>query len=215
MTHERHRLAITAVLAAAVVLTGCQGGSDTDSLSLSSLTKTADAVPDDGTDSCPLPYDISEAAKTAGTDGTAGLGPAQAEDAPIATVEGGKRAEPGDPLAVNSGVLISCTFHIGQDDVQVHTVATRERHAIYPLAPVVSSLASLSGNDATGYVEKAADAETGKVVSTDSGNVASVRLKLDGEGDAALLVGAGKDGHTSLSPEQVGNLAQVLAEQIQ
>ncbi|CAL9594504.1 hypothetical protein [Streptomyces sp. enrichment culture] len=215
MTHRHRRFVISAALITAVLVTGCQGGSDTDPLSLSGLTETADAVPDDGTDSCPLPYDIDRAAEEAGTDGTAGPGPVQNADVPVATAEGGKRAEPGDPLAVNPGVLVSCTFHIGQDDVQVHTVAAQKRHAVYPLAPVVSSLASLTGGEATGYLEKAGAAEAGKVVVTDGGSVASVRLELDGEGDAALLVGAGEKGHTSLTSKQVGALAQALAAQVQ
>ncbi|MER7056715.1 hypothetical protein [Streptomyces sp. NPDC000351] len=40
-------------------------------------------------------------------------------------------------------------------------------------------------------MDKVAQAEAGEVCITDSGDVASVRLKLDGEGHAALLVGTG------------------------
>ncbi|MEU3281927.1 hypothetical protein [Streptomyces antibioticus] len=215
MTHPRLRLAIAAALATAGLTTGCQSDSGAVPLSLSGLTETADGVPEKGTDTCPLPYDMVEAAKAVGLDADAGPGPVRDDDEPVATAEGGKRAKAGEALAVNPGVLVSCTFHIGQDDVQVHTVATREPHAVYALAPVVSSLASVSTKDAISYVQKAGAAEDGKVVVTDSGNVAAVHLKLDGDGDAALLVGAGEAGTASLDRKQLGDLTEALAEQVQ
>lgn len=99
--------------------------------------------------------------------------------------------------------------------MNVHTVATRKRHAIYQLTPVVSSLAAVSASDAVSYVEKAGAAEVGEVVITDSGNVAAVRLKLDGDGDAALLVGAGHAGTASLDRKQISDLTEALVEQVQ
>jgi hypothetical protein len=173
-------------------------------------------MPDDGASACPLPYDIAEAVKAAGLEGEAGPGPVQDDgDTPVATGEGGKRAEPGEPLAENPGALVSCTFHIGQDDVRVHTIATRKPNAIAPLAPVISSLAGSSADDAIGYIDKATAAEAGEVITTTSGNVTSVRLELDGDGDAALLVGAGEAGDTSLSRKQAGDLTEELASQVQ
>ncbi|MEU3733559.1 hypothetical protein AB0E81_29795 [Streptomyces sp. NPDC033538] len=215
MTHPRHRFAIAAALTAAALVTGCQGESSTESLSLKSLTETADGVPDDGASTCPLPYDMAEAAKTAGLEPDTGPGPVQDGDEPFATAEGGKRAAAGDPLAENPGALVSCTFHIREEDVQVHTLATRGPSGIAPLAPVVSSLAAADNDDLVSYVDKVAQAEVGEVVITDSGNVASVRLKLDGEGDAALLVGTREAGHTSLTREQVDDLTAALADQVQ
>ncbi|MCX5522484.1 hypothetical protein OG342_06340 [Streptomyces bobili] len=219
MTHTRRRLAIAATLTAAALMTSCQSdsdsGSDAGPLSLSGLTKTADSVPEDGADTCPLPYDIAEAAKTADLDTEAGLGPVENRDEPVATAEGGKRAESGDPLADNPGALISCTFHIGQDDVQVHTIATRKPSAIAPLAPVVPPLTGASVDDAISYVNATAKAEIGEVAVTESGNLATVRLKLDGDGDAALMIGVGEAGSASLTPKQVGALAETLARQVQ
>ncbi|MFC8103219.1 hypothetical protein ACH4MG_31395 [Streptomyces sp. NPDC017454] len=191
------------------------GREQPESLSLKSLTETADGVPDDGASTCPLPYDMAEAAKTAGLEPDSGPGPVQDGDEPVATAEGGKRAAAGDPLAENPGALVSCTFHVGEEDVQVHTLATREPSGIAPLAPVVSSLAAADNDDLVSYVDKVAQTEVGEVVITDSGNVASVRLKLDGEGHAALLVGTGRTGRTSLTSEQVGDLTSALADQVQ
>ena len=216
MTHGRHRLLIAAVLAAALV-TGCQGGTEGGSapLSLDGLTETADGVPDNGASTCPLPYDVAEAAAATGLDEAAGPGPVQDDGDPVATAEGGKRAESGEPLAENPGVLVSCTFHIGKDDVQVHTVATRKPQAIAPLAPVVQSLAGASIDDLSRYMERAGDAKAGDVVVTDSGNVAAVRLKLDGDGDAYLLVGLGDAGAGAPARNQkVADLAGALASQV-
>ncbi|MBL3670681.1 hypothetical protein JL475_32885 [Streptomyces sp. M2CJ-2] len=216
MTHSRHRSAIAAALTAAALVTGCQSNSGMAPLSLSGLTETADGMPDDGASTCPLPYDMVKAAESAGLDGKTGLGPVKKDGGtPVATAEGGKRAKAGDPLAENPGVLVSCTFHIGQDDVQVHTVATRKPNAIVPLAPVVASLTNSSSDDLVSYVNEAAEAKTGEMMVADSGNVAAVRLKLDGDGDAAVLVGAGEAGTTSLSRKQVGDLTEALADQVQ
>ncbi|WP_318210794.1 MULTISPECIES: hypothetical protein [unclassified Streptomyces] len=218
MTHGRHRPLIAAALAAATLVTGCQSdaGGGAAPLSLSGLTKTADGMPDDGADTCPLPYDVAEAAKAAGLDGAAGAGPVQDGGDPVATAEGGKRAKPGEPLAENPGALVSCTFHIGKDDVQVHTVATRTPQAIAPLAPVIQMMSGSSVDELVGYTKKAGDAKAGDAVVTDSGNVAAVRLKPDGDGDAFLLVGLGEAGAASPDREQqVGDLAKALAGQVQ
>ncbi|MBT3154897.1 hypothetical protein HTV45_29185 [Streptomyces sp. CHD11] len=215
MTHVRHRQLIAATLTAVALVAGCQNGSETSPLSLKGLTETADGVPDDGASTCPLPYDIAEAAKTSGLDGRTGLGPVEDDDTPVATGEGGERAEPGEPLAENPGALVSCTFHIGQDDVHVHTIATRKPNAINYLAPVISPLTGTSIDESLAYISQAADAEAGEVDITSSGSVASVRLELDGQGDAALLVGAGQSGDTSLSRKQLENLTKELAGQVQ
>ncbi|MCM2394317.1 hypothetical protein [Streptomyces albipurpureus] len=74
----------------------------------------------------------------------------------------------------------------------MHTVATRKPSAIAPLVPVVQTLSGSSVDELAGYIEKAGAAKTGDAVVTDSGNVAAVRLKLDGDGDAYLLVGLGE-----------------------
>lgn len=213
MTHRRYALTIAAVTAAAL-LAGCQSGGAT-SLSLSGLTRTADGLQPDGAAKCPLRYDIAKAAKAAGVDTAAGPGSVTGADGPVATGEGGKRAKPGDPLAENPGALVSCTFHIGQEDVEVHTIATHKPQASAPLAPVVQHLAGMSTDDLIAYMKKAGGAEHGEPVLTGSGNAATVRLKLDGEGDAVLLVGVGEAGRSSLDRARVGDLAKALAGQVQ
>ncbi|MBQ0830943.1 hypothetical protein [Streptomyces tagetis] len=218
MRHPRHRptpaAAVLTAVAAAVLLTGCQGGGGAAPLTLKGLTETADKVPDGGTDTCPLPYDLAAAAKEAGVDATTGPGSVRDTDEPAATGEGGTRAKPGEPLAENPGALVSCTFHLGDEDIRVHTLATRDPSGVAPLAPVIVSLTASSVDDQTGYIEKVAAADPGEVLVTDSGNVAAVRLEPDGEGYAALLVGAGEAGRTSLDRDAIGDLTEALARQV-
>lgn len=216
MTPTRHRPLVAAALTAATLVVGCQsdGGGGMAPLSLSRLTGTADDMPAKGSDTCPLPYDMAKAAKTAGLDAPSGPGPVRGDDDPVATAEGGERAEPGEPLAENPGALVSCVFHVGRDDVQVHTIATRERHAIAPLAPLIQTLSGVSTDDLISYVKKAGDARAGDVTGAGSGNVAAVRLGLDGDADAFLLVGAGENGTASLDRKQVAGLTEALAAQV-
>ncbi len=215
MRHPRRRLTpAAAVLTAAVLLTGCQGGGGTAPLSLKGLTETADGIPDGGADSCPLPYDLAAAAKEAGVDAAAGPGSARDKDEPAATGEGGKRAKPGETLAENPGALVSCVFHLGDEDVRVHTLATRDPSGVAPLAPVIVSLTASSVDDQLGYLDEVAASDPGEVLVTDSGNVAAVRLEPDGEGHAALLVGAGEAGRTSLDRDTLGDLTEALARQV-
>ncbi|MEF9883504.1 hypothetical protein [Streptomyces sp. P9-A4] len=218
--HLRQGLLIAAALTTAALVTGCQSDTDTGSgaaapLSLGGLTGTADKMPDGGASSCPLPYDMAAAAKAAGLEGAVGPGPVKADGDPVATAEGGKRAKPGEPLAENPGVLVSCTFHIGKDDVEVHTVATGKPQALAPLAPVIQRLSGSSVDELVAYLKEAGEAEAGKAVVTGSGKVAAVRLKLDGDGDASLLVGLGEAGAGSPDrTKQAGDLAGALAAQL-
>ncbi|MFJ4775371.1 hypothetical protein [Streptomyces sp. NPDC088762] len=213
MTHRRYGLTIAAVTAAAL-LAGCQSGGASP-LSLDGLTKTVDGMPPRGADSCPLPYDLTKAAKTAGVDAPTGPGPVKDTGEPLATGDGGKNAPPGSPLAENPGALVSCTFHIGQEDLEVRTVVTRNPSAGNQLAPLTQQLAGMSLDDLTAYMKQVGEAETGEPVVTGSGNVAGVRLKPDGDGDAYLLVSVGEDGRTSLGRAKVESLASALADQVQ
>ncbi|MFJ9078730.1 hypothetical protein ACIRO3_26335 [Streptomyces sp. NPDC102278] len=199
--------------AAVALLAGCESGS-APALSLAGLTKTADAIPSEGQDTCPLAYDITKAAKAAGAEGASAPGSVKEPGEAVATAEGGKRAEADTPLAQNPGALVSCVFHIGQEEVVVHTAATRRPQAVAPLAPIVGQLAGSSTKDLIAYINRMAKAKTGEPVVTESGNVVSVRLKLDGEGDAVMVVGAGDARHPALDRERIAALATSLADQV-
>lgn len=97
----------------------------------------------------------------------------------------------------------------------VHTVATREPQAGAQLAAIVQYLAGISTADLIAYVKQTGEAKAGEPVLTGSGNVATVRLKPDGDGDAALVIGVGENGHASLERARVGDMAEALADQVQ
>jgi hypothetical protein len=211
---HRYGIAVVAVAVAGVFLTGCQGG-EAGRLSVGGLTEIADDMDPDGADKCPLSYDLEKAAESAGLKGATGSGTGKGGDdsEPAATAEGGKKAQPGSPLATNPGALVSCTFHVGEENVQVHTVGAEKPQALSVLVPLIQSETGMSVADLSAYFDEVAKSDRGVPVLTKSGNVASVRLHLDGEGDAALLVSVGADGKTSMNQQQVTELARTLGSQ--
>ncbi|MBX9395731.1 hypothetical protein K4749_19535 [Streptomyces sp. TRM72054] len=57
---------------------------------------------------------------------------------------------------MNPGAVVSCTFHVGEETVQVHTLTTREPNGIALLASAVSALAAVTIEKLTSYVDKVA-----------------------------------------------------------
>ncbi|WP_328618890.1 hypothetical protein [Streptomyces sp. NBC_00354] len=215
----RYGLAIAVAAAAgAALLTACGGDSGSKPLSLSGLTETADGIPDAGQDTCPLPYDIAKAAKAAGLNGEAGPGRAKAADGPaVATGEGGKRTKPDSPFGRNPGALVTCLFHIGEEDVEVHTVATGKPLALSPVTPVVQRYAAVEVGPLGNYMHQATSTKPGGApVTTVNGNASSVHLELDGDGDAYLLVGIGapETGSPARDGQRTTALAKALAGQL-
>ncbi|MFI5640389.1 hypothetical protein ACIA8H_23685 [Streptomyces goshikiensis] len=200
-----------AAAVAALLLSGCSGGGD--ALSLGSLQEEAARIGGDGAADCPLAYDLAAAAKTAGVSLEAGPGDAQGEE-PAVTAEDGREAPEGSAWAANPGALVTCTFRLGQEDVELHTVATGKVQALAVLAPVVQRAAGISVDDLGTFLKEAAAAKKGVPVVARSGNVAAARLRLDGSGDASLLLTVGDSGKSGLSAEQVGALAKALARQL-
>ncbi|MFG2713917.1 hypothetical protein ACGFX2_25655 [Streptomyces goshikiensis] len=207
------RCAAPAVAAAvaALLLSGCSGGGD--ALSLGSLQEEAAKIGGDGAADCPLSYDLAEAAKTAGVSLEAGPGNTQGEQ-PAVTAEDGREAPEGSPWAANPGALVTCTFHLGQEDVELHTVATEKARALSVLAPVVQRAAGIGVDELGTFLKDAGAAKKGVPVVAKSGNVAAARLGLDGSGDATLLLTVGDSGKSGLGAEQVGALAKALAGQL-
>ncbi|MFJ9683879.1 hypothetical protein ACIRP2_38650 [Streptomyces sp. NPDC101194] len=184
-------------------------------VSVDGLTKAADRVGPDGADRCPLPYDMKKAADAVGLSGRVGTRAASEgdTDAPVATAENERMARPGEGLADNPGALVSCAFHIGDEAVEVHTIATRKPRAESPLAPVIMSAGRLSLDGLTAYLKRTAASAPGEPVVTDSGACAVVRVKPVGAGDAALLVTAGDGGRTGLTAQQMTALTRALYAQ--
>ncbi|MFJ6611790.1 hypothetical protein ACIQPT_16115 [Streptomyces sp. NPDC091289] len=224
---ERTRLrrgGTLSVLLAAALLTGCQqDGSDDASgaaadgtVSVSALRAATDEVGPDGADKCPLPYDISEAAKKAGLSGKAGVGaaPGEESDDPAVTAESKWAVDGPAGFANHPGALVSCRFHVGGETVEVHTVATESRSAETVLMPVMMAAGKLSLDDSTSYLERTTSAAPGEAVATENGGCVTVRVDPADDGDASLVVTAGEGDSAGPGREKLTGLALALHAQL-
>ncbi|MCI4040663.1 hypothetical protein [Streptomyces sp. TRM75563] len=212
------------VLLAAALLTGCGQGDDDGAsgaaadgtVSVSALRAAVDEVGPDGADTCPLPYDIAEAAKKAGLSGRAGAGPAPGDDSDDPAVTGESKWAVDGPagFATHPGALISCLFHVGGESVEVHTVATESRTAENVLTPVIMNAGALSLDDSTSYLERTASAAPGEAVATENGGCVTVRMQPVDAGDAALVVTAGEGDGAGPGREKLTALASALHAQL-
>ncbi|MDJ0340975.1 hypothetical protein QMK19_08905 [Streptomyces sp. H10-C2] len=175
------------------------------------LVKLADAVHAKPATTCPVPYDIAKAAKSAGAAGNAV--PATGSDTVSADTEHTVGAD--SPLAQNQGTILYCNYRIGSEPVEVYTVGTGKKGAALPMMlPLIQRDAGMRRDDLAPYVKKLQDAQPRTGTLTPSGNVVSVELPTTGSGDILVVVTvAGEDGRTSLSAGAVQKLAQELAAQ--
>ncbi|MFG2644562.1 hypothetical protein ACGFYP_26745 [Streptomyces sp. NPDC048370] len=217
MSQSKHRaLGLTcAVLLATLV--GCGGGGGADaggSLGVDRVVELAEGVGKDGADACPIPYDAGKAAEAAKVGEGIEAGAAGAEAGkPMATGEGGKTSDPQSAFAGKPGGLISCSYHVGGEDLTIHTVGTEAGSAINILLPTAQNAGSMSVEDVKAFHAKAADAKFGEPAASRGGNVVTVRLDSGGKGDVALLLTVGEEDKSALKPEQVQELARTFAAQ--
>ncbi|MEV4949645.1 hypothetical protein [Streptomyces sp. NPDC053755] len=208
--------AVSAVLLAALV--GC-GSEDTGaggggSLSVDRLVTLAEEVGKDGSETCPLPYDAGKATEAAKVEEAVEPGAAGAEAGePVATAEGGRTTDPGSPWSGKPGALVTCSYHVGGDDLEVHTAGTEAGKSVFVLAPVMQQAGGMSIDELKPYTEKAAKAKPGQPVQSEGGTVVTVPLDPGGTGDVTLVLTVGDSGKSSLKPEQVLELARTFAAQ--
>ncbi|MFE7137548.1 hypothetical protein ACFVAG_07350 [Streptomyces sp. NPDC057644] len=212
------------VLLAAALLTGCQqdggdGASGTaadGTVSVSALRAAADDVGPDGADACPLPYDVAGAAKKAGLAGEAGGGAAPGDDSddPAVTAESGRDAEGPGGFAANPGALVSCLFHVGDQTLEIHTIATESKSAENLLAPVIMAAGRLSSDDLVSYLRRTGAGAPGEAVATENGGCVTVRVKPADDGDASLVVTAGQGDNAGPGREKLTALASALHAQL-
>ncbi|MFF5974791.1 hypothetical protein ACFY7C_25055 [Streptomyces sp. NPDC012769] len=206
--------ATSAVLLGSLVGCGGGGAEAGGSLSVDRLVQVAEEVGRDGADTCPLPYDTGKAAEAAKVDASVEPGTADAEpNEPTATAEGGKTTDPQSAFAGKGGAWITCSYHVGGDDLVVHTVGTEAGNAVNVLLPTTQQAAGMSADEVKAYYEKADKAKPGEAVPSPGGNVVTVSLDSGGKGDVALLLTVGEDDKSALKPEQVLQLARTFAAQ--
>ncbi|MFE0776164.1 hypothetical protein [Streptomyces sp. NPDC058861] len=216
MIHVKHIVRSTTGAALLLVLAGCgSGGSEAGgALGVDRVVEVAEKSGGDGAGTCPLPYDAGAAAKAAKLDGELRPGEAGAEaDEPAAIAEGGRTTDAQSPWAGKPGALITCSYHLGGEDVKVRTGAASEGSAVYLQAPVIQAAGGMDFPALKAYTVKGAEAKPGEAVQSEGGNVVTVRLDSGGKGDVALVLTAGDSGKTSLERGQVLALARAFASQ--
>ncbi|MYV66086.1 hypothetical protein GT043_09090, partial [Streptomyces sp. SID2131] len=134
-------------------------------------------------------------------------------DEPAATAEGGRTTDAQSPWAGKPGALITCSYHLGGEDLKVRTGAVSEGNAVYLQAPVIQAAGGMDFSTLKAYTVKGAEAKAGEAVQSGGGNVVTVRLDSGGKGDLALVLTAGDAGKTSLERGQVLALARAFASQ--
>ncbi|MFF6776431.1 hypothetical protein ACFY8W_23105 [Streptomyces sp. NPDC012637] len=215
MIRVKHTVLGTASAVLLTTLVGCgSSGTEPGALSVDRLVSLSDEFAKDGAGTCPLPYDVAEAAEEAGLGEGIEPGAAGAEASePHATAEGGKTTDPQSAWAGKAGAWITCSYHVGGEDLDVHTVGTEAGNAVNVLLPTTQKAAGMSVDETKAYWEKTDKAKPGVPVPSKGGNVVTVRLDSGGKGDVALLLTVGEDDKSKLEPEQVLELARTFASQ--
>ncbi|MGW1894431.1 hypothetical protein ACWCP6_29945 [Streptomyces sp. NPDC002004] len=195
-----------AVAVSLAVLAGCSGGASDGSAkaSVSGLRDKARAAAK-GTRSCPVRYDLAKAADKAGVSATAKAGRVSAEL--------DEKADSDSPLARSKGALLECDYRLGGEPLFVETVAVERGRAVGLMAPHIDMDAGLGIDALKAYLGEVEKADLGTAVITPSGNVASVRIPVDGAGDIALVITFGDNRHTALTGHQVSAMTEELARQ--
>ncbi|MFB9557664.1 hypothetical protein [Streptomyces roseoviridis] len=212
----KHKIAVVAGTAVLSTLVACGGGGAGAGgpLSVDRLVTLSEEVGKDGAENCPLPYDVEKAAEAAkvGEKIQPGAADAGADD-PVATAEGGKKTDPQSPFAGKPGAWVTCSYHVGDESLVIHTAGTEAGSVVNLLLPTTQSASGMSVDEVTAYHQKADKAKPGEAVPTKGGNVVTVRLDSGGKGDVALLLTVGEDDKSKLKPEQVLDLARTFAAQ--
>lgn len=199
-------LAVAIVLAG--VLASCSdsgpgtgtGSGDRGEAALS-VGKVKEMAADPG-ETCPVSYDMAATVKAVGIGEPVKDGKVEGETA--------DKSDPEAPLNEFQGALVSCGYSVGKEKARVFTVGTGKWTAVNVLLPQIQHDADMDMDELKSYADKANKATRGKPVLTPSGNVASVRLPVEGKGDIALILALG-DGTTALTKAQVTDLAKELA----
>ncbi|MFG3280321.1 hypothetical protein [Streptomyces sp. NPDC048111] len=200
------RVRAGSVLGAAVLLlTGCSSGADGGgTLSVARIKERAKAMGSGGAAKCPVAYDIAAAGKAAGYGDRAGASP----ERPAATAE--FDGSPDSPIRQSDGALIDCVYRVGAQPLHVYTVGTGKGSALSLMAPLIQRDAKMSTAELMPWIDKAMKSERSVPVTTPGQTVATVRLPVDGAGDAVLVASLGPTGSADA---QLGRLARNLAEQ--
>jgi hypothetical protein len=192
---------VVGLVAAVAALTACGGGG----LTVSGLEQQVAPALNASTGPCPVPYDVTAAARSSGIGGDV----APADTDPV-SAETSDSPEAGDFLSqVGPAVDLECDYRVGEADVTTYVVATsKPNSAVGALLPEV---AYLSGDDPQVLLTPILSVEPGTAVPSPGGKAAVVRLDVQ-DGDGAFVVGV--DPGDGISSTQLSSFAEALAGQL-
>jgi len=208
MVHKRVSLG-GVLITAALAMAGCPARDGAGgSVTLDGARKAAvDAGPSPAT--CPIPFDVPAA-----------LPGDQAVEPGTVEVETSTTTTPAaDPLAAQrnqgmsaldavAGVSIACGYDVDGRTVDTWLVATAGPGAVNLMAPRIASAAGLDMTQLREFLAR--PPEPGEVTVTPGGDVAVARIRVEGDGDASLLV----DPDGVVTGDALREMAKTLATQI-
>ncbi|WP_194891701.1 hypothetical protein [Catenulispora pinisilvae] len=192
---------------------GCSS-SNTSGLKVASVTAAAAKVGDSGT-TCPLIFDKAAVLKTAGIPGT--LAPSS-DPSKIASGDDGTKASPGSPMAVRGGGgVITCGFEIAVNgsttDVTVMLVAVNSGTASGILIPSLASKTQLANAQLEPMLSAPIPVGSARLA-PGPGVAALGHVKVQGNGDAALLVSVDGTGAPSIAGDPLEKFTTALTSKI-
>lgn len=200
------RAAVGAVLIACA-LAGCSsedGGGIT-------VENAREAAVDAGSSpsTCPIPFDVSAALP-----GSPKVRPGEIEvqtsktTTPAADPLAAQRDEGMSPLDAVAGVSIDCRYEVDGKTIDAWLIAMPGSGSINLFAPTIASAGGLDNAQLRDFLNDAP--EPGEVKLTPGGEVALARVRIEGDGDASLLV----DPDGVVTGDALSKTAKTLLDQI-
>jgi hypothetical protein len=192
-------------LFAAVVLAACSGG-DGSTVDVDGLVKRA---AEDGVTACPVPYDVTAAAKDAGITGAAA--PSDGDAVRASSSESTSENELLKTAA--PAAYVECSYTIGATEVKTTLAVTGKAdfQAIGIVLPKVGAWAGLTRDELQVVAQNATAAAPGKVQTVPNGKAAVATLEVS-KGTGVLVVAF--DPADAFSTDQLTKLTEKLASQI-
>jgi hypothetical protein len=159
--------------------------------------------------SCPIPFDVSAALP-----GSPKVRPGEVEvqtsktTTPAADPLAAQRDEGMSPLDTIAGVSIDCRYDVDGRTVDAWLIATPGSGSINLFAPTIASAGGLDNAQLRDFLDD--PPEPGEVKLTPGGEAALARVRIEGDGDASLLV----DPDGVVTGDALSKAAKTLLDQI-
>jgi len=164
---------------------------------------------------CPVDFDVPAALRAGGVDRPARPDGADVEvsdtETPAPDPTAAQLEQGLTPLEATAGLLIECHYQVDESKLTVRVVATRIPASLNILVPTISRTAKMTSAELSTFV--ATPPDPGDTRLTPDNEVALNRLRVDGDGDATLMVSA-DPALPGLSGEALRSATAALADQV-